>query len=218
MELGNPISKIGLEKNIYPFQDNSEVVGRDFDVVKIVTLLTSSSNGQGISVLPIVGMGGLGKTTLANHLFNLERVKKHFDVLAWVHVGKIFNATGILREILTYLKGHLNGLKEMTYFKNLKTYCGRRNIFSYLDDVWNEDFDKWEVLSRYLSGISFLNGNKIIVTTPSDNAAKIMGTVSEYCLEKLSKDDCWSILKRRTFASGKISLNFELGGYWKGHC
>ena len=210
MKLGNPISKTGLEKNKYPFRDNSEVVGRDFDVVKIVTDLTNSSNEQGISVLSIVGMGGLGKTTLAELVFNHERVKKHFDVLAWVHVGKTFNATGILREILTYLKGYLNGLKDDDIFRKLKDLLWRKKYFFVLDDVWNEDFDKWNVLSGYLSGISFLNGNKIIVTTPSDNAAKIMGTVSEYCLEKLSKDDCWSILKRRAFASGEISLNFEL--------
>ena len=210
MELGNPISKIGLEKNLYRFQDNSEVVGRDFDVVKIVTLLTNSSNEQGISVLPIVGIGGLGKTTLANHLFNHELVKKHFEVLAWVHVGKTFNATGILREILTYLKGHLNGLKDDDIFQKLKDLLWEKKYFFVLDDVWNEDFDKWKVLSGYLSGISFLNGNKIIVTTRSDNAAKIMRTVSAHCLEKLSKDDCWSILKRRALASGKISLNLDL--------
>ena len=196
MELGNPSSKICLEKNMDTFQDNSEVVGRDFDVVKIVTLLTNSSNEQGISVLPIVGMAGLGKTTLANHLFNLELVKKHFDVLAWVHIGRTFNATGILREIVTYLKGHLNGLKDDEVFQKLKELLSGKKYFFVLDDVWNEEFDKWEVLSGYLSGISFLNGNKIIVTTRSDNAAKIMGTVSAHCLEKLSKDDCWYILKR----------------------
>ena len=210
MKLRNPISKIRLENNIYAFQDNSEVVGRDFDVVKIVTLLTNSSNEQGISVLPIVGMGGLGKTTLANYVFNHELVKKHFDVLAWVHVGKTFSATGILREILTYLKGHLTGLKDDDVFQKIKELLWGKKYLLVLDDVSNVESEEWKVLSGYLSGISSLNGNKIIVTTRSDNAAKIMGTVSAHCLEKLSKDDCWSILKRRAFASGKFSLNFDL--------
>uniref|UniRef100_A0A2N9G154 NB-ARC domain-containing protein n=1 Tax=Fagus sylvatica TaxID=28930 RepID=A0A2N9G154_FAGSY len=112
IECVNSIPKINLDKNIDSFLDDSEVVGRGFDVVKIVDLLTSSSNKQVISVLPIVGMAGLGKTTLANLVYNHELVKKHFDVLAWVHVSKNFNIKGILGEILKSFKENLIGLED----------------------------------------------------------------------------------------------------------
>ena len=53
-------------------------------------------------------------------------------------------------------------------------------------------------------------GNNIVVTTRSDNVAKIMETHPKYQLEKLSKDDCWSIFKNRTFTNGIIPLTFDL--------
>ena len=94
MELVNSIPKISLDMNIDPLLNDSEVVGREYDVSKMVNTLISSSNQQVISVLPIVGMAGLGKTTLAKLVYNTELIKKHFDVLAWVNVGKHFNVEG----------------------------------------------------------------------------------------------------------------------------
>ena len=62
-------------------------------------MLTNASN-QCISVLPIVGVAGLGKTTLAKEVYNNELIWKHFDVLAWACVTKNFNFKRILCEIL----------------------------------------------------------------------------------------------------------------------
>ena len=108
MELVNSIPKISLDMNIDPLLNDLEVVGREYDVKKMVNILISSSNQQVISVLPIVGMACLGKTTLAKLVYNNELIKKHFDVLAWVNVGKHFNVEGILREILKSLEEDLS--------------------------------------------------------------------------------------------------------------
>jgi chromosomal replication initiation ATPase DnaA len=95
-------------------------------------LLTSASNQQ-ISVLPIVGMAGLGKTTLTKIVYNHALIRKHFDVLAWVRVTKSFNVERILSEILKSLGGHLIGQNmETQQFKNFKINCGGKNIFLYL--------------------------------------------------------------------------------------
>ena len=84
------IPKISLDRGLDSFLDDSEVVGRGYDVSKIVNMLTNASS-QCISALPIVGIAGLGKTTLAKDVYNNELIRKHFDVLAWVCVTKIFN-------------------------------------------------------------------------------------------------------------------------------
>ncbi|KAF3944276.1 hypothetical protein CMV_029246 [Castanea mollissima] len=94
MELVNSVPNISLDMNIYPILDDSKVVGRENDVKKMVKVLISSSNQQVISVLPIVGMTGLGKTTLAKLVYNNELIKKHFDVLAWVNVVNILMLKG----------------------------------------------------------------------------------------------------------------------------
>ncbi|XP_065634950.1 putative disease resistance protein RGA3 [Quercus suber] len=192
------IIKIRLDKNEDSFLNDSEVVGREFAVLKILKELISSSNQQVISVLPIVGMAGLGKTTLAKVLYNHEEIKKHFDVLAWVHVSEIFDVEKISREIHESLKIDLTNL-------------GTRKYFLVLDDIWIEDRDKWDILRSSLEDVIHSNGRiNIIVTTSSKEIAQIVKTLPPYHLEILSKDDCWSILKKRAFADEGKSLTFDL--------
>ena len=99
MKFVNSINPISLNKSIDSILDDSEVVGRGFDVKKIVSRLIRSKNQQDISVLPIVGMAGLGNTTLSKLVYNHDLIKKHFLVLAWVHVGKNFNVKWILKSL-----------------------------------------------------------------------------------------------------------------------
>ncbi|XP_050259381.1 putative disease resistance protein RGA3 isoform X2 [Quercus robur] len=197
IELLKSIIKIRLDKNEDSFLNDSEVIGREFDVVQIVNELISSSNQQVISVLPIVGMVGLGKTTLAKVLYNHGEIKKHFDVLAWVHVGGNFDVEEISRKIHESLKIDLTNLEKKKYFL-------------VLDDIWIEDCDKWDILRNHLVGINSNTRINIIVTTRSDKVAQIMGTLPPHHLEKLSKGDCWSILKERVFADEGKSLTFDL--------
>ncbi|KAK4566161.1 hypothetical protein RGQ29_002397 [Quercus rubra] len=200
MELVNSIPKISLDMKIDPFLDDSEVVGREYDVTKIVNVLISSSNQQVISVLPIVGMAGLGKTTLAKLVYNNELIKKHFDILAWVNVGKHFDVEGILREILKFLEGYLSDLEYDDILQKCAEKLREIKYFLILDDVQDEDLEKWDTLKA----------NNIVVTTRSDNVAEIMETHPKHQLEKLSKDDCWSIIKKRIFINGRIPLTLDL--------
>ncbi|XP_065621455.1 putative disease resistance protein RGA3 isoform X2 [Quercus suber] len=205
MELVNSIPSISSDMNIDPLLNDSEVVGREYDVTKIVNVLISSSNQQVISVLPIVGMAGLGKTTLAKLVYNNELIKKHFDVLAWVNVGIDFNVEEILGEIIS--------LEEDLSDEILQICAEKLRAIKYLlilDDVQEEDHVKWDTLKGYLLKFNSSTGNNIVVTTRSDNVAKIMETHPKHQLEKLSKDDCWSIFKKRTFTSGRIPLTLDL--------
>ena len=211
MESVNSISKISLDMKIDPILDDSEVVGREYDVKKMVNIIISSSNQQVISVLPIVGMVGLGKTTLAKLVYNNELIKKHFDVLAWVNVGKHFNVEGILREILTSLKKNLRF--SAIYNKVLQIRAEKLKAIKYLlilDDMQDEALEKWDSLKGYLSKYSSSIGNNIVVTTYSDNVTEIMKTHPKHQLKKLSKDDCWSIFKKRSFTNGRIPLDLDL--------
>ena len=118
----NPIPKIGLDRETDSFIDDSEVVGRGDDVLKIVNLLIGANNQRVISVVPIVGMAGLGKTTTTKLVYNHELVKKHFDVKIWVCVSDNFDVKRILREILEILENNCSGLE------NKNTKIGRAHV------------------------------------------------------------------------------------------
>ncbi|VAI40344.1 unnamed protein product [Triticum turgidum subsp. durum] len=70
------------------------------ETVNRITTLTGTAQTETVSVLPIVGPGGIGKTTLAQHLYNDGRTKKHFDVPVWVCVSTDFDVLKLTREIL----------------------------------------------------------------------------------------------------------------------
>uniref|UniRef100_A0A7N2RCP0 Disease resistance protein RGA3 n=2 Tax=Quercus lobata TaxID=97700 RepID=A0A7N2RCP0_QUELO len=178
------------------FLDHSEVVGRKSEVSKIVSLLTSATNQQ-LSVIPIVGMAGLGKTTFAKLVYNHELVKKHFDKTIWVCVSDDFNDKNILRGILESLTNNSSPLgSKNAILQNLQKELQGKKYLLILDDVWNEDPLKWDTLRVCLLGIMSNTGNNIIVTTRSDEVAKIMKTHPRHHLEKLPEEECWSIIKK----------------------
>ena len=73
--------------------DDSSVFGRERDKESIVKILLTSpnSNHANVSILPIVGMGGLGKTTLTQLVYNDARVKEHFPLRVWLCVSENFD-------------------------------------------------------------------------------------------------------------------------------
>ncbi|XP_050255404.1 putative disease resistance protein RGA4 isoform X2 [Quercus robur] len=210
------IPKISLDREVDSNLNDLEIVGRGYDVSKIVNMLTNASN-QCISVLPIVGMAGLGKTTLAKEVYNNELIRKHFDVLAWACVTKNFNRKRILREILQSIDGndhlsywyYLRSVDEILSRLQIKL-CGNKYLLV-LDDVWIDDHEEWSKLRSNLLSFNSMTGNNIIVTTCSDKVANLIGTPQcQHYLEQLSKDECWSIFEKRAFANKKITRTRDL--------
>ncbi|KAM3750137.1 hypothetical protein ACB098_04G014600 [Castanea mollissima] len=179
------------------FIDNSEVVGREDRVLEIVKLVTNTTSEK-LSVIPIVGMAGLGKTTLAKLVYNHELVKSHFNKKIWVCVSDDFDEKKILRGILESLTGNSSLLEtNNAILEKLKKELEEGRYLLVLDDVWNDESLKWDTLISCLLGITSNIGNNVIVTTRKDNVANITGTLPQCHLEKLSDNECWSIIKKK---------------------
>ncbi|KAM4105749.1 hypothetical protein ACB094_04G015800 [Castanea mollissima] len=189
----------------------SEIVGREDDVSKIVDWLLNATNEE-LSVIPIIGMAGLGKTTLAKLVYNNELVKKHFDETIWVCVSDNFDDKRILREICESITHNSCTLENKNaIIECLKEGMQGKRFLLILDDLWSEDSMKWDDLRATLLGINPNVGSSIIVTTRKERVAEIMKTTLPLChLKKLSKDDCWSIINKKVSLNERIPLTPDL--------
>ncbi|KAF3449376.1 hypothetical protein FNV43_RR10104 [Rhamnella rubrinervis] len=180
--------------------DQQNVYGREEDKDRIVEFLVdcNSSNCRDLSVYPIVGMGGMGKTTLAQLVFNDERVSRHFDAKIWVCVSEDFDVKRLTKAIIESATGRAcDALDTDPLQKRLQNLLEWKKFVLVLDDVWNEDQEQWERLRNVLS--CGLSGSSIVVTTRLKKVASIMGTIPMHQLSILSEDDCWLLFKQRAF-------------------
>jgi NB-ARC domain/Rx N-terminal domain len=180
----------------------SKVVGRDEDKENLVKLLLEESNNADFTVVPLVGMGGIGKTTLAQLVYNDPRVKERFKLPLWVCVSEDFNIGHLVKSIIELVKGVCDvPIDNMELLqRRLQDVLGGKRYFLVLDDVWNEKVDHWEQLRAILNCGDF--GSVVVVTTRSDRVAFIMGTVKGYSLGCLGEEDSWSLFHNRAFSKG----------------
>ncbi|RZR76049.1 hypothetical protein BHM03_00000653 [Ensete ventricosum] len=180
----------------------SPVLGRDKDKEEILKqlLLPSTdeeSNAAKLSVLPIVGMAGLGKTTLAQLIYNDDQMK-HFEVRMWIHVSQYFDVIKLTRAMVECATGEPCLLSELHLLQSeLEEQVAGKCFFLVLDDVWDDSRSHWENLRIPL--LSAHKESKVLLTTRSHSVAKSMGTMPCYNLEPLKDDDCWSLFCEKAF-------------------
>ena len=175
--------------------EESKVYGRDDDKDVVIKLLLSDDmSSKEICVIPIVGMGGMGKTTLAQALFNDDEVKKHFEVKAWVCVSEEFDAFRVTKTILEAVTSQACNVTDLNLLQvNLKEQLTGKKFLFVLDDIWNENYVDCDVMR-----MPFKDGaheSKIIVTTRSEKVASVMGTVPFHHLKEISEKIVGSYLK-----------------------
>ncbi|KAJ9159261.1 hypothetical protein P3X46_024778 [Hevea brasiliensis] len=139
-----------------------------------LSLLNPTSSQGSVSVNAIVGIGGLGKTALAQLVYNDEKVKNYFEKKMWVCVSEEFEVKLLVKKILGSATNSevLNLELEEVHIRLKGNLEGKRYLLV-LDDVWNDDQKKWDDLKAYL--LVGAPGSKILVTTRCTRVASVMG-------------------------------------------
>uniref|UniRef100_A0A0E0F3K2 AAA+ ATPase domain-containing protein n=1 Tax=Oryza meridionalis TaxID=40149 RepID=A0A0E0F3K2_9ORYZ len=172
------------------------IVGRTKEKQKIVTLLSEASTWQDTMILPIYGIGGIGKTTLAKLVFNGTGFKDYCQ--AWVYVSQTFDLNKICNSIISQISGHETMMTDKQMInRRLEELLAGRKILIVLDDLWEKGGSELDELKLMLKADE--NSNIIvIVTTRDESIAKKICTVQPYRLEPLTDDMCWTIIKQKS--------------------
>uniref|UniRef100_A0A2N9H3G0 Uncharacterized protein n=1 Tax=Fagus sylvatica TaxID=28930 RepID=A0A2N9H3G0_FAGSY len=194
----------------HSFICEEEVIGRENEKKTIIDMLLNSDEEENVSFISIVGFGGLGKTTLAQYVFNDEKVKTCFDLKMWVCVSDVFDVKAIAENIIRCTTDkkveNLDTMEQVQ--KQLRERLQQKKYLLVLDDVWNEDKEHWCDLKKLLMGGS--KGSKVVITTRNKLVAKITSKISPISLKGLSEDQSWSLLKQMAFETGQETIDPKL--------
>ncbi|KAM1664136.1 hypothetical protein ACFX1Q_043476 [Malus domestica] len=183
--------------------DESGVFGREKDRETILEALRSDHpTGPRIGVLPIVGMGGIGKSTLAQLVY--KDVKVDFGVQAWVWVGQEFDILQIAQTIYGKITDQTCGITDLDLLsEKLEAILTGKKFLFVLDDVWSEDYLRWNDMMAHFNRCG-VHGSRIIVTTRLRRVASITGTLSAHYLMEISEDDSWLLFAKHAFTDASV--------------
>ncbi|XP_051184882.1 putative disease resistance protein RGA4 [Lolium perenne] len=167
---------------------------------------------QTVSVLPIVGPGGIGKTTFTQHLYNDARAENHFEVRVWVCVSTDFDVLKLTREILgcilaTQEEGSSGAANETLNLDQLQLSIAcrlkSRRFLIVLDDIWKCDGEnQWKtLLAPFTKGET--KGSMVLVTTRFPKVACMVKTVDPLELRGLDANDFFTFFEACIFGDFK---------------
>ncbi|GKV45218.1 hypothetical protein SLEP1_g52326 [Rubroshorea leprosula] len=189
---------------------DSHVCGRESDKADVLRqLFNDEGSDKGYSVIPVVGMGGVGKTTLARLVYN-EVEEGCFEPKVWVCVSNQFDILSITRTILEAVSNERCDLKDLNLLQEeLKKKLSSKKFLLVLDDVWNEGSVPWDTLQKPFQLASA--GSKIIVTTRNENVAKTMDRKAKiHRLKPLEFEQCLPILAQQALGEKNFGAHPNL--------
>ncbi|XP_044496571.1 putative disease resistance protein RGA3 [Mangifera indica] len=216
-ELNEKLDIIARERDAYNFKemksieapervrttslvDMTEIYGRESEKNFLMSKLLDERNEKqrNLPVISLVGMGGIGKTTLAQLVYNNNKVMSHFDTKIWVCVSDSFIEVRVAKAIIEGLECPTNDFVELeSLLKCIRQSITGKKFLLVLDDMWSEDYNKWESFYHCLKNGFY--GSKVLITTRNERVALIMGSVAPIIMEQLAQEECWLLFSQLAF-------------------
>ncbi|XP_027158505.1 putative late blight resistance protein homolog R1A-3 [Coffea eugenioides] len=186
------------------------VVGFEDEAKKVIHRLIWVS--PQFEVIPIVGMPGLGKTTLAKKVYNSPSVRARFHILCWCTVSQEYNMKNLLVQILSCVYGGVNELKvlnEDDLAEKLRQTLFKNKYLVVLDDVW--DIGVWYGLRH--SFPQNRNGSRVLITSRDSNvASEVQCGAEPHNLRVLTEEESWTLLQRKVFGDAGCPQELHMLG------
>lgn len=178
-----------------------DLYGREGDFQRLLELLLSEDCGdRAVTVVSVVGMGGVGKTSIVQHVYNDQRVGDLFDYRIWICAAQGVDVVSTTKTMVQACRGDTRDTTELSLLQGLLVDLlkGKRFLLV-LDEVWSMEKAVWERLEGPLRFA--LRESRVIVTSRSAEVAKIVGCDHrlQLTLNCLSDASCWLIFKSHAF-------------------
>ncbi|XP_044496549.1 putative disease resistance protein RGA1 [Mangifera indica] len=180
------------------FIDVPDIIGRDNLKKDLVSKLLCEGSEQNLHIISLVGMGGIGKTTLAQFAYLNNEVENNFDKRIWVCVSKPFDEIRIAKAIYQSLKNQTPNATELEYLLQcIHDSVKSKKILLILDDVWTDIDKKWEPFYNCLKNGHC--GSKILITTRNKLVARMINSIDIVNVGELPYEENWSLFEKLAF-------------------
>ncbi|XP_022950533.1 putative disease resistance protein RGA3 [Cucurbita moschata] len=134
---------------------------------------------------------------------------EHFKLKLWVCISEQFDGKVIVEKIIESATGKKPEILQMDLLQSeLRKHIDGRKYLLIMDDVWNEDHEKWVNLKRLLMGGA--KGSRILITTRHQRVAETFDTISSYALGQLDDQSAWLLFKNMAFRGEKSEKNSKI--------
>ncbi|XP_044318726.1 late blight resistance protein R1-A-like [Triticum aestivum] len=157
-----------------------------------------------LPVLPIVGIGGVGKTTLAQLICSHQGVKSHFEMIIWIFVSDDFDVKRLTKEVIESCLGNLATTDNLDSLQRaLSERVKNKRLLIVLDDMWGDALkENGQCWKRFCAPFrSIQEGSAMLVTTRCPNVAEGVRTMEPIILEGLDDGVFWNFFKSCAFGS-----------------
>ncbi|KAI3942848.1 hypothetical protein MKW92_011477 [Papaver armeniacum] len=201
-----PSSSIDPLRNYYPHVQDEDVTGLEEHTKTLLAEL--SKDDERCRVVSIVGVGGLGKTTLAKKIYKHDTVMRDFDCHAWCSISQQLNMRDVLLEIIkTFMNPNQTELStscDRNLVEKLYDYLKDKKYFIVVDDLWSSR--DWNVLKHAFP--KGKRGSKILLTTRNREVASQADPWSLQLEPKLlDEEESWELLCKKAFRKATRDTN-----------